>query len=201
MRQLQNANVHRNVVKAPKASGLCLLRDADANDDDDDDNDGDDDDDDDADADAVYSGHASADVVPIEERLFHEADNRDAIRERARRCCPAWSISIACFITCEFRYKEEQELSKTCTFKPNVDQTGSRARESLDGSVLFSIDVHVAAIVDSGSWRPIHERIGELQRQKVTAAPRASCHVMNHLSVTAFSHGLCLGHADAALAV
>ncbi len=27
-----------------------------------------------------------------------------------------------------------------------------------------------AAIVDSGSWRPIHERIGELQRQKVTCS-------------------------------
>lgn len=70
MKQLQHANVHRNVVKPSKASGHVpaaasvapqrLSRDA--------------------------AGVASADAVPIEERLFHEADNRDAIRERARRC-------------------------------------------------------------------------------------------------------------------
>ena len=70
MRQLQSANVHRNVVKTNKNSGQYSI--------------------------ARYhvcnqsaSGHASADTVSIEERLFHEADNRDAIRERARRWFPA----------------------------------------------------------------------------------------------------------------
>jgi hypothetical protein len=73
------------------------------------------------------AGQASADIVPIEERLFHEADNRDAIRERARRWAslflprtPPHTVLIVLS-----RYKEEQELSKTCTFKPNVEHTGA----------------------------------------------------------------------------
>ena len=37
-----------------------------------------------------------------------------------------------------FRYKEEQELSKTCTFKPNVEQTGTKKHLiPRYGSVLF----------------------------------------------------------------
>jgi hypothetical protein len=83
MKQLQNANVHRNVVKPSKGSGHVLAaasvapprlsRDA--------------------------AGVASADVVPIEERLFHEADNRDAIRERARRCVSACRTVLVGFVT------------------------------------------------------------------------------------------------------
>lgn len=66
MRQLQSANVHRNVVKTNKSSGqYCIARYHVCN--------------------HSATGHASADTVSIEERLFHEADNRDAIRERARR--------------------------------------------------------------------------------------------------------------------
>lgn len=74
MRQLQTANVHRNVVKPSKSSGHVTAA---------------------ASVAPPRSSHGatgvtSADNVPIEERLFHEADNRDAIRERARRCVSAY---------------------------------------------------------------------------------------------------------------
>ncbi len=89
MRQLQSANVHRNVVKPSKSSSLSsrafcrgLLfppRQIDN---------------------TLAAGYASADVVPIEERLFHEADNRDAIRERARRLVAVWRVIDSIVLFC-----------------------------------------------------------------------------------------------------
>jgi hypothetical protein len=52
--------------------------------------------------------------------------------------CSRRSILFLDLFDAGFRYKEEQELSKTCTFKPNVEQTGTKKHLiPRYGSVLF----------------------------------------------------------------
>ena len=68
--------------------------------------------------------------LPVEQRLFHEADSRAEALERARGRL------------------EAAELAKH-SFAPQVNRAAN------------------AAMLDLASYRPIHERLGELQRAKV----------------------------------